>query len=364
MSGMSGAFRIFVIVLAVGAGLGPIDSHLVERWYSTSTYPVIQNLITPVSNLVPFALLDLMVAAALAAVVVVVVRSVLLSSRKRTFKPILLTCARLVTATALIYLLFLAIWGLNYRRVPMSERLVLDRDRPSSQAILELGRMSVMQLNTLHQQAHGEGWRKSPWRERQMTSAFESVLARLADARPAVPGRLKSSLIGQYFRWASVDGMINPFGLEAIANPDLLPFEKPFVAAHEWAHLAGYADESEASFVGFLTCIRAAAPTAYSGWLFLFWQINSEVGAADRKHLASALQEGPRQDIAAVAERVRQGQIPAVRDAGWRVYDEYLKANRVEEGVRSYGLVLTLLARARFEDGWVPVRRDPGTKKP
>jgi hypothetical protein len=37
-----------------------------------------------------------------------------------------------------------------------------------------------------------------------------------------------------------------------------------------------------------------------------------------------------------------------------------LKANRVEEGVRSYGLVLTLLARARFEEEWVPVRREPG----
>jgi hypothetical protein len=302
--------------------------------------------------------LDVVVAAALCAVLVVVVRSVRLSRRKKTWKPILLICARLVSASAVVYLVFLAIWGLNYRRVPMSERLVLNRDPASTQAILELGRMAVAQLNTLHQSAHGEGWRTSPWRERRMTNAFESVLARLSDARPAVPGRLKSSLIGPYFRWASVDGMMNPFGLEALANPDLLPFEKPFVAAHEWAHLAGYADESEASFVGFLTCVRAAAPAAYSGWLFLYWQISSEVGAADRQHLASGLQTGPRQDIAAVAERVRQGQIPVVRDAGWRVYDEYLKANRVEEGVRSYGLVLTLLARARFENGWIPVRRE------
>ena len=53
--------------------------------------------------------------------------------------------------------------------------------------------------------------------------------------------------------------MINPFGLEVLVNPDLLPFERPFVAAHEWAHLAGYADESEASFVGWLTCMRADA---------------------------------------------------------------------------------------------------------
>jgi hypothetical protein len=190
-----------------------------------------------------------------------------------------------------------------------------------------------------------------------LRDAFESVLTGLADASPAVPGRLKSSILGPYFRWTSVDGMINPFGLEVIANPDLLPFEQPFVAAHEWAHLAGYADESEASFVGFLTCIRAATPAAYSGWLFLYWQINSEVSASDRRPLASGLEEGPRRDLAAIGERIRSGQVPLVRDAGWRVYDEYLKANRVEEGVRSYGLVLTLLARARFENGWIPVRK-------
>ena len=173
-----------------------------------------------------------------------------------------------------------------------------------------------------------------------------------------MPGRLKWSILGPYFRWTSVDGMINPFGLEVLANPDLLPFERPFVAAHEWAHLAGYADESEASFVGFLTCVRASTPAAYSGWLFLYWQVYGEAGPVTRKQLASELEDGPRGDIAAISERVRPGQVTVVRDAGWRVYDEYLKANRVEEGVRSYDLVLTLLARARFQDGWIPVRRE------
>jgi len=39
----------------------------------------------------------------------------------------------------------------------------------------------------------------------------------------------------------------------------------------------------------------------------------------------------------------------------WAAYDQYLKANHVEEGVRSYNAVITLLSRARFNDGWVPV---------
>jgi hypothetical protein len=350
-------FGVVVVALAALAALAPIDAYAVERWYSTGIYPFIQQVLTPVSNLVPFALLDVLALAAFGAVVIVLVRAVLRARRKKTLKPILATCARLVTAGALVYLVFLIVWGLNYRRVSMAERLVLDRSSASSQTILELGRLSVNQLNTLHMAAHSEGWRTSPWREHRMRNAYSSVLVRLSDATPAVPGRMKSSIFGPYFRWTSVDGMVNPFGLEALANPDLLPFEVPFVAAHEWAHLAGYADESEASFIGFLTCIRAGAPAAYSGWLFLYWQISAEVSSDDRRQLASMLHEGPRRDVAAIAERMRKGQVPLLRDAGWRVYDQYLKANRVEEGVRNYGLVLTLLARARFEDGWIPVRR-------
>jgi hypothetical protein len=336
------------------AGFAPINARFVERWYSTGLYPIIQRGLTPVSNLVPFALLDILVVGGVCFVIVVLVRSVRLARRKKKWTLLLITLARLVTSAAVIYLVFLLLWGLNYRRISMTDRLVLDRDA-SPEAILDLGRVAVRQLNTMHAAAHSEGWRTSPWREHRMRDAYHAVLSDLSDARTTVPGRLKASLFGPYFRWSSVDGMINPFGLEVLANPDLLPFEKPFVAAHEWAHLAGYADESEASFVGFLSCIRASTPAAYSGWLFLYWEVNSEVGAGDRRQLAAGLEEGPRADVEAVAERVRRGQVRAVRDAGWRVYDEYLKANRVEEGVRNYGLVLTLLARARFEDGWTPV---------
>jgi hypothetical protein len=356
MGVMRWAFSVCAIGLALLAGFAPIDARFVERWYSTGLYPIIQRGLTPVSNLVPFALLDILVVGGVCLVLLTLVRGVRQARRKKTWTRLLTTLLRVVTSAAVIYLAFLLLWGLNYRRVSMIERLVLERDA-SQEAIMDLGRLAVRQLNATHAAAHAEGWRTSPWREHRMRDAYHEVLTDLTDARTMVPGRLKWSLFGPYFRWTSVDGMINPFGLEVLANPDLLPFEKPSVAAHEWAHLAGFADESEASFVGFLTCIRAATPAAYSGWLFLYWEVSSEVGAGDRRQLASGLEEGPSRDVEAVAERVRRGQVKVVRDAGWRVYDEYLKANRVEEGVRNYGLVLTLLTRARFENGWVPVLR-------
>ena len=47
----------------------------------------------------------------------------------------------------------------------------------------------------------------------------------------------------------------------------------------------------------------------------------------------------------------------------WAVYDQYLKANRVDDGIRSYSAVITLLLRTRFAADWVPVRRAPFTRE-
>jgi hypothetical protein len=241
----------------------------------------------------------------------------------------------------------------------MADRLAVDAGGPSSDQVLRLGLEAVERLNALYEPAHDAGWREAPWESTTLRQAFTAVQRELSDAPAAPAAPLKSTIFGPYLRWTSIDGMINPFGLELLANPDLLAFEQPFIAAHEWAHLAGYADEAEASFVGWLTCVRADPASQYSGWLALHWQISGEVGEGERVRLAAALAPGPRRDIDAIVARVRRGEWPWLQRAGWRVYDRYLKANRVEEGVRSYGAVVTLLLRTRFDDGWVPVRRRP-----
>jgi hypothetical protein len=347
--------------LPVGAAallfLAPIDPALVERWYSTGLYLQLQPRITAISNRLPFAFFDVLLAATVALVVWILAGMVRGLRQGRRWRAGATAGIRLLATGACLYLWFLAAWGLNYQRVPLLQRLELANDAPTPATVLALGQQAVQQLNALHATAHASPW-IDPWDDATLQRSFRVTQAHLTGGRKAAPGRLKRSIVGPYFRWASVDGMIDPFALEVLANPDLLPFEKPFVAAHEWSHLAGYADESEASFVGWLTCVRATPAAQYSGWLFLYWEVSSVVRPSERMALASALGSGPRADVAAVTERVRRGQLPTLRRASWAAYDRYLKANRVEEGVRSYDAVITLLARARFAKDWVPVRRD------
>src|SRR4030095_9699995 len=72
---------------------------------------------------------------------------------------------------------------------------------------------------------------------------------------------------------------------------------------------------------------------------------------------ARELRERQRSDLSAIVARLRKGDLPLLRQASWKMYDSYLKANRVDAGVRSYGAVVTLILRAKFDDGWRPVRR-------
>jgi hypothetical protein len=321
-------------------------------------YPRIQAVVTPASNLVPFALFDVLTVAAVAVLIMAVAVAVSRAKAQRRWRPIGALLLSIATSAAIVYLIFLALWGLNYRRVPMADRLVLESGAPSTEQVMKLGFEAIRQMNRLHAQAHKVGWEADPRRDKRLLEAYAFVQQRLgATATTAVPGRLKSSIYGPYFRWTTVDGMVDPFALEALANPDLLPFERTFVAAHEWAHLAGFADEAEANFVAWLTCVRAGVSAQYSGWLSLYWQIGGEADPANRQRLWDAVADGPRRDIQAINDRLQRGQLPLLRRASWRVYDRYLRANRVEEGIRSYGQVINLILRARFEDGWVPVRR-------
>ena len=49
-----------------------------------------------------------------------------------------------------------------------------------------------------------------------------------------------------------------------------------------------------------------------------------------------------REDLAQIAARMQEQQ-PQVQRAAFRVYDEYLRANQVEDGTASYGRALSLI---------------------
>jgi hypothetical protein len=179
---------------------------------------------------------------------------------------------------------------------------------------------------------------------------MENALRSLNRPPLKTPSQPKSSLLlTPFFRWSGVTGMVNPFGLETIIFPDLLPFERSFVLAHEWAHLSGHADEAEASAIGWLACMKGDAVTGYSASLFLIMETANAMPEEARESAMARLDAGVRSDLDAIAARMKD-QKPSVQRTTSRVYDEYLKANRVADGTASYARALTLILSPPFRD--------------
>jgi hypothetical protein len=342
------AFRLVIVILALAAALAPIPPTIIERWYSQRAYLFVQPIVTRTSNLFSIALLDVFGGAFLIWIVVLFIRR----WRARGFAAASgRTLITVVVATAVIYLWFLSLWGLNYRRVPLEEKVVYDASRVNRDQAMKLGRIAIDQVNALRSTSAG-AWEPDD----RLASTFSDVQRELGATKLAHPGRPKQSVLTWYFRKAAIDGMTDPWFLEVIVNPDVLPFERPFVVAHEWAHLAGYDDESEANFVAWLTCLRGSPHARYSGWLAAYEHVAASLSRDDRRTLHALLAPAVTADLAASRQRLALAS-PVVTTAARGAYDKYLRANRIEEGIANYNAVIRLMLGTSFDPRWKPELR-------
>ena len=340
--------HVVVVAVALAAAFIPTPASWIESLYSRQLYLVVQNLLTPASDVVRFAVFDALLFAAVVGVpgwwAVAFWRAGRRGRRWRTAGRMAMNTAALAAA---LYLVFLLVWGLNYRRVPLSTKLGFERGLVNPQALSQLTAFAVDRLNRLHPTAHAAGWAGLEELPGRMNTAFGATQVMLGSGRTAVGGQPKPTLMTPYFRVAGISAMISPFSLEVLVNNDVLPFERPSVVAHEWAHLAGYADESEASFVGWLTCLAGDAASEYSAWLSLTPRLMRYQDSERQAAVWVSMDEGPLEDLRAIAARVSTV-VPAVQRNASRVYDGYLRANRVDAGIASYGLVVDLVLGTRL----------------
>jgi len=333
------------IALAALAALAPLPPAWVEGVYSRGLYPRLQPVVSSVSALAPVALFDVAVALLLGAAVILIARRWRADGFLRALRR---TAPAAAVTAAILYLWFLIFWGFNYRRVPLEQKLAYDATRITRDHALELARLAVGRANETVERA-----RASTLEEDTLLSALRAVQSALRGSPLASAPEPKRSLLSLYFRRAAIDGMTDPFFLEIIVNPDVLASERPFVLAHEWAHVAGYADESEANFIAWLTCLRGSPAAQYSAWLAAYQHIASGLPSADRRELAAAVSPAVRADLIAERERFNRSS-PRVRAAARGAYDTYLRANRIEEGIANYNAVVRLMLGVPLDAEWNP----------
>lgn len=327
---------------ALALWLAPIPPHVIERWYSRGVYPPWQRVATMTSNFVPFALFDVLILAIVAIVAVAILRA-----RRGGWRP---AAVRMLLVTSMAAIWFQLAWGLNYRRVPIAESLSLETSGESTNAEKAAALARFAKAVAAEAAATAADLDRdtpiSPSRMMaELSSGFARAQQRAGLTALARPGRPKRSLFNPYFRWAAIDGVTNPFIPETLVVSGLEPAEAYATVAHEWAHLAGYASEDEANFVGWLACLEAGGGARYNAWLFALMKAAGAAPRDEARAWMAAAGPAAARDLEAIRRRL-QSSSPALRRAASTAYDGFLRANRVEGGIASYDEVLKLMLAA------------------
>jgi hypothetical protein len=336
------AAQLTLILIAVTVAVFPPGAMSVERYYSRGLYPILQATVTSLSNRSPIALFDVAIVVLALIAIGIWISSIRLARKKQAIRSLWRGFVATLTLLAVVYLWFLAAWGLNYARPPLESQLAFDAARVTPDAVRTLAEHAVAAANRLHDEAHGRGFPAIDDSPQPLIDALHAVEKDLGRPRPTLVSTPKWTLLAPFYRASGVSGQLGPFFLETLLNPDLTGPERLAVLGHEWAHLSGFAPESDASFVGLLAAMRSGPAGEYSAWLDLVSEASSQLQPVTQRLVLQQLGPGPREDQNAIRERLRALVHPVER-AAWASYDQMLRSQGVEEGVQSYSRVIELL---------------------
>jgi hypothetical protein len=254
---------------------------------------------------------------------------------------------------------FYLLWGFNYGRLGLAKQMGLD---PGPMTRAELAAEAAW-ASTMAAEARAavRGASGAVLGRAALAPGLESTLRTsmtkvLRGAGLPAPGRVRVRRFhpgGWLMRFSST-GVYIPYCGEGYAAGNLLPFETPFTLAHEMAHGFGIADEGEAGFLAFLTCLAADDPVIrYSGYAGYWDYAAGELARADRAAFDAiweSLPPGMKADLRA-AERNAARYRGVIEKASRRIYSKYLKAQGIDEGLRSYSQLVGLVRAWKKKSG-------------
>lgn len=328
---------IATLLLIVLIFLFSRNSRLSEA-YIQHLYPPLATLLSFLSGFFPFSLYDLFITATILWLIVMTARLIF---RKRRWKRYLYS----VGWFALIVIAWFYLgWGIAYFRGDFYDRSGVEKAAFDRENLKRLTERCIEQANQSYTDCIGMD--KEAVRL-EIEQSYAGLQEPLGLSYPNGKRRVKPMLFEPLYTSMGVSGYFGPFFNEIHVNHYGLTFTYPFTLAHEMAHQFGIAAESEANLYGFAACAHSSHPMVrYSGYVSVLGYLLRDA----RRLLPDAyesLVQSIRPEIIADLQRNSEHWMAArneiLSDTQDKMYDAYLKSNRVSSGRENYSEVVGLL---------------------
>jgi hypothetical protein len=369
----------FFAVLLGAMWLAARSPSLVETTYARGVGFQLSRALSSLTSVVPFSFAEIALAGVVLYFVVPFFTTILKVFRQQRS----LTSAvaggvlRVATATVVVLFFFYLLWGLNYSRAPLPERVGWTPLAPATDDVERERR--VNEIETLAAElveVTNAGYRAvtnaddlgrpserpsgAPGLDIAIDLAFPRVQQRLS-LEPAISadrGRAKPIAASPFMNYLGLTGFYFPFTGEANYNRLQPAPTLAHAVAHEKAHQRGIAPEDEAGFIGYLACAMSDDPyVRYSAAFFAQRELVAELSRYDlsrAKRVLGRRLPGVWRDLQSIHAYWQLYEGPATR-VSQSVNDRYLKSQGMKRGIATYAdsrNLIVLFARQNGGKAW------------
>ncbi|MBN8723971.1 MAG: DUF3810 domain-containing protein [Acidobacteria bacterium] len=366
-------FLTSAIFLQLSASSHP---SLIEKYYHQIIYPYIAQFLSLINKLIWFSLAELILL-----VILIVLPSWLFWQirkfylKKSPAKELILSSLwKLSVFTSAGLLLFLFLWGLNYQKQPLAQNLNLPSRKVDTKELLEVCQAFIEATNESYREATPPTFYLA-----SADKAFNNNLLTPKISHSQIPitwqklndniersfqkepllnylakgnyGPAKAVYLSTFMSRFGISGIFIPLTGEPNVNVAQVDCSIPFTLAHEKAHQRGFALEDEANFLALLICIKSEdSYSRYSGYLMATIHLLNTLYLVAPEHYQNTIEKlssGPKTDLKAMSHfwNYYSGALSKVSE---KVNHTYLKANRVQSGIKNYNEVVNLIISYYF----------------
>ena len=318
---------------------------IVERFYSNGFYVFTSSIERSFFGLFPFSVGDVLYGLLILYLLISIWKT--RKTWRSQWKHHLL---KVMGGLSLFYFLFHLLWGFNYYRMPLFEKMQMQREYSDADLFVFTEKL-IAKTNEVHFKITQNKNSKvtNPYSQDSIFSMTQNGYDNLAKEHPFfkynIPSR-KQSLFSLPLTYMGFGGYLNPFTNESQVNYKLPMYGFPNVVCHEMAHQIGYASESECNFIGFMAGIKNDdlyfQYAAYTSALRYCLENVFLKDEAKFKMFKATVHPGILKNYK--ESELFWKQYDTIIDKGFHAfYDQFLKANQQKDGLESYSKFVDLL---------------------
>lgn len=326
-----------------------LNNTQVADFFNKYVSSIIRAILSYATTWIPFSLAEMLLI--LVPVIVIVIVGIGIKKYSSTWRNVGVFCIIMISIASYVFSTFVFGFVPAYHGSTLDKKMNLDKQKVSAQELYDTAQILSAELAKECEYIiyNGEGASVMPYGYGELNdklmAAYEKAREKYDFISP-LHSNIKEIMLSEPMTYTHISGVYTFFTGEANININFPDYILPYTAAHEFAHQRGIAREDEANFVAFLVCMESDDHyIRYSAYLNLYEYVISALYSANAQsasNVAKTIPTGARSDMIAYSNFFEKYRETVVSDVSGTINDTFLNINGVEEGSKSYGMVVDL----------------------